>query len=185
MHWRTMPSYWAIWSKPCEGGSLLEQALKNQVGAAREPQGRNACSTFLIIDAQSVKNADTAGYKGYDVGKKASGIKRYIAVDTHELPHAVAVTTAEVTDCKGALQALEHCKRAIKLVQSVLCDSAYAGEPSAHGVGEVVGAHASVQIARRRELRGLQVMPQRWGGRAQLRVAGEEPQAVEKLRVLA
>lgn len=34
--WRTVHSYFAIWSEPREGGSLLEQALKNQVGAARE-----------------------------------------------------------------------------------------------------------------------------------------------------
>ena len=71
---------------------------------AREKLGRNACSTLLIIDAQSVKNTDTAGLKGYDAGKKVSGIKRHIAVDTQGLPHAVAVTTAEVTDRKGALQ---------------------------------------------------------------------------------
>ena len=63
--------------------------------------GRNACSTFLIIDAQSVKNTDTAALKGYDAGKKVSGIKRHIAVDTQGFPHAVAVTTAEVTDRKG------------------------------------------------------------------------------------
>ncbi len=54
------------------GTSVLERALKNQVGAAREKLGRNACSTFLIVDAQSVKNADTAGFKGYDAGKKVS-----------------------------------------------------------------------------------------------------------------
>ena len=41
---------------------------------AREKRGRNACSTLLIVDAQSVKNTDTAGQKGYDAGKKVSGI---------------------------------------------------------------------------------------------------------------
>jgi len=30
--WRPMHAYFAIWSEPCKGGSLLEQALKNQVG---------------------------------------------------------------------------------------------------------------------------------------------------------
>lgn len=42
---------------------MLEQALKNQVGAARLRLGRNACSAFLIVDAQSVKNTDTAALK--------------------------------------------------------------------------------------------------------------------------
>jgi hypothetical protein len=50
-------------------------------------------SSFLIVDAQSVKNTDTAEEKGYDAGKKVSGIKRHIAVDTQGLPHAIAVTT--------------------------------------------------------------------------------------------
>ena len=36
--------------------------------------------------------------KGYDAGKKVSGIKRHIAVDTQGLPHALAVTTADVTN---------------------------------------------------------------------------------------
>ena len=30
--WRTVHSYFAIWSEPCEGGSLLGQALKKSGG---------------------------------------------------------------------------------------------------------------------------------------------------------
>lgn len=41
---------------------------KNQVGAARLKPGRSACPTLLIVDAQSVKNTDTAALKGYDAG---------------------------------------------------------------------------------------------------------------------
>ena len=52
----------------------------------------------MTIDAQSVKNTDTAGLKGYDAGKKMSDTKRHIAVDTQGLPHAVAVSTAEITN---------------------------------------------------------------------------------------
>ncbi|CAI10581.1 putative transposase, fragment (plasmid) [Aromatoleum aromaticum EbN1] len=103
--WRPVHAYFAIWSEPREGGSLLEQALKNQVGAARQRLERNACSTVVIVDAQSVKNTDTAVQKGYDAGKKVSGIERHIAVDTQGLPYARAVSTAEVTDRKGGLQA--------------------------------------------------------------------------------
>lgn len=114
------------------------------------------------MDAQSVKNADTAGAKGYDAGKKVSGIKRHIAVDTQGLPHAVAVTTAEVTDRKGALQALESCKRSLKRVQSLLCDSGYTGEPFVQGVHKILGEHVTVQIAKRSELHTFKVMPQRW-----------------------
>ena len=57
------------------------------------------------MDAQSVKNTDSAKNKGHDAGKKVSGIKRHIAVDTQGLPHAVHVTTANITDRAGALEA--------------------------------------------------------------------------------
>ena len=114
------------------------------------------------MDAQSVKNTDTAGSKGYDAGKKVSGIKRHIAVDTQGLPHAIAVTTAEVTDRKGALQALQRCKPALSRVQALLCDSGYVGKPFVQGVQDILGAHVTVQIAKRSELHTFAVMPQRW-----------------------
>ncbi|KMN35461.1 transposase [Chromobacterium sp. LK1] len=114
------------------------------------------------MDAQSVKNTDTAGLKGYDAGKKISGIKRHIVVDTQGLPHAVAVTTAEVTDRKGALKALARCQSGLKRVQSLLCDSGYVGQPFAQGVREILGGYVTVQIAKRSELHTFKVMPKRW-----------------------
>jgi transposase len=125
-------------------------------------QARNASTTFLIVDAQSVKNTDTARHKGYDAGKKVSGIKRHIAVDTQGLPHAIAVTTAEVTDRKGALQALQRRKPVLDKLQSLLCDSGYVGAPFAQGVRAIAGDHVTVQIARRSELHTFKVMPKRW-----------------------
>jgi hypothetical protein len=88
----------------------------------------------LIVDAQSVRNTDTAALKGHDAGKTISGIKRHIAVDTQGSRHAVAVTTAEVTDRKRALQALRRCGHGLKRVQGVLCDSGYTGEPFVQGM---------------------------------------------------
>lgn len=76
--------------------------LKTAVGAARTKQGGKYSASFLIVDAQSVKNIDSAHEKGYDAGKNVSGIKRHIAVDTQGLPHVIAVTTAEVADRKCA-----------------------------------------------------------------------------------
>lgn len=109
-----------------------------------------------------MKNTDTAGYKGYDAGKKVSGIKRHIAVDTQGLAHAVQVTTAEVTDRKGALQAIGRCKAGLGRVQSVLTDSGYTGKPFAQGVREALGEHVTVQVAKRSELHKFAVIPKRW-----------------------
>jgi len=135
--WGTVYSYFAKWSKPDrEGVSALERALKKSVGEAREKLGRNATTSFIIVDAQSVKNTDSAEKKGYDAGKKISGIKRHIAVDTQGLPHAIAVTTADVTDRNGALAAIDRCKPNLHSVESMLVDGGYTGQPFADGVME-------------------------------------------------
>ena len=115
-----------------------------------------------MVDAQSVKNTDTATLKGYDAGKQVYGIKRHIAVDTQGFAHAVAVTTAEVTDRKEALQALGRCKSGLARVQSVLCDSGYTGERFAQGVREALCEEVTVQIAKRSELHQFEVIPKRW-----------------------
>ncbi|WP_326937898.1 transposase, partial [Frateuria sp. Soil773] len=78
------------------------------------------------------------------------------------LPHAIAVTTAEVTDRKGALQAFGRGKARLGQVQSVLADSGYVGQPFAQDVRAVLGEHVTVQIAKRNELHTFKVMPKRW-----------------------
>lgn len=114
----------------------------------------------MIVDAQSVKNTDTPSRKGYDAGKKVSGIKRPIAVDTEGLPHAIAVTTADVTDRKGALEALSHHKESLSQVVNVMGDSGDTGAPFAEAVHELLGA--SVEIVKRSELHTFVVLPKQW-----------------------
>lgn len=126
----------------------------------RKNNGRRPSTTFCIVDAQSVKNADTARHKGYDAGKKVSGIKRHIAVDTNGLPHAIHVTTAEVTDRDGALAMFTRARQDLWAVIKVLADGSYTGEAFAAGVRAGLGAE--VEIAKRAELHRFVVMPKRW-----------------------
>jgi transposase len=107
-----------------------------------------------------VKNTDSAEHKGYDAGKKVSGIKRHIAVDTQGLPHAWCVTTANVTDRDGALMALTCAKHDLSKVSNVLVDGGYSGERFAQAVKDLIAA--DVQVAKRNELHSFAVMPQRW-----------------------
>ena len=81
-----------------------EIPLKNVVGEVCIDGGQGEKTTFVIVTAQSAKNTDTAEQKGYDAGKKASGIKRHIVVDTQGLPHAIA----DVTDRAGTLVAFSN-----------------------------------------------------------------------------
>jgi len=123
-------------------------------------QGRNVSTSFCIVDAQSVKNTDTAEEKGCDAGKKISGIKRHIAVDTQGLPHAIHITTANVTDRTGALATFEINKENLSVVRNILVNGGYTGENFANSVKDLLGA--SVQIAKRNELHTFKVIPQRW-----------------------
>lgn len=130
------------------------------VGQSRIKNGRKENTTFLIIDAQSVKNTDTAEQKGYDGGKKVSGIKRHILVDTRGLPHGLHVTTANITDRGGALEAIEGNKDDLSGVINVLTDGGYSGESFAHGVYEKI--NAAVEVVKRNELHRFAVIPKRW-----------------------
>ncbi len=98
--------------------------------------------------------------KGYDAGKKVSGIKRHIFVDTQGLPHVITVTTANVTDRAGALKAFRDNKSTLSQVESVMVDGGYTGKPFADETFDTLGA--TVQVAKRSELHSFAVMPQRW-----------------------
>ena len=108
------------------------------VKKARKKDKRKGKTSFIIIDAQSVKNTDTAEHKGYDAGKKVSGIKRHIAVDSQGLPHAICITTSNITDREGAKTLLrQHAKR-LSRVKNVMVDGGYRGEAFANSVKSIV-----------------------------------------------
>jgi transposase len=117
-------------------------------------------TSCCIIDSQSVKNTDTAEEKGYDAGKKISGIKRHIAVDTQGLPHALALTTANVSDKAGATLMLEQAKNSLTDVTIIIVDAGYLGKPFAEQVNTLLGA--SVEVIKRNELHKFVVIPKRW-----------------------
>lgn len=117
-------------------------------------------TSLIIIDAQSVKNVDTAGQKGYDAGKKVSGIKRHIAVDTNGLLHGLSVTTANITDREGAIIMTQDNKRNLTSVEKVIADGGYTGENFAKSMKDEI--NAVVEVVKRNELHTFKVLPKRW-----------------------
>ena len=170
--WRALPAdfpptstvryYFDQWTRIPDVGSmsLLERVLKKIGARERESNGRLPLTSFCIVDAQSIKNTDTAQCKGYDAGKKVSGIKRHIAVDTQGLPHAIAMTTAEVNDRNGALLMFLLNDDALSRVEKVLVDGGYTGERFEDLVFRILGA--KVEVAKRNELHKFAVIPKRW-----------------------
>lgn len=139
--------------------SLLELVLKKLVGEVRISNGRKEKTSFCIIDSQNLKNADTAEKKDYDAGKKISGIKRHIAVDTQGLAHAIYVTTAKATDCSSAVKMVENAKANLSEVKNILVDAGYTGENFATQIKAIIGA--TVEVIRRSELHAFIVLPER------------------------
>lgn len=128
----------------------------------RKKNKRKGKTSFIIIDAQSVKNTDTAKQKGYDAGKKVSGIKRHIAVDSEGLPHAIYITTANITDTEGAKQLLSNNTKRLSKVKNIMVDGGYRGEKFANSVKSILGETVTTEVAKRDELHKFKVIPKRW-----------------------
>ncbi|MDR1230672.1 MAG: IS5 family transposase [Spirochaetaceae bacterium] len=160
--WNIVYHYYQIWSAAGKNGeaSLFDRVLRELVLSRRVICGREAKTTMVIIDSKSVKNTDTAEEKGYDAGKKPSGVKVHAAVDTGGLPHAVWVTAANVSDRDGAVEMLRKCAPNLTKVAKALCDGGYSGENFANAVRLLIGAE--VEVVKRSELHKFVVLPRRW-----------------------
>jgi hypothetical protein len=78
----------------------------------------------MIVDAQSVKTAESGGPRGYDAGKKVKGRKRHIAVDTLGLPIECQITPADVQDRDALAPILRAVKRKNPWVKVAFADGA-------------------------------------------------------------
>lgn len=90
----------------------------------RELCDRSDQPTGGVIDSQSVK-APGAHERGYDAGKKVTGRKRHIAVDTDGRLLMVNMTKADIADSTGAMKVLEAVRQRWPWMKHLFADSAY------------------------------------------------------------
>ena len=156
--WDTVYWYFKTWN---QGGvtDRIHDALR---AAVRDAEGRDPMASAGIVDAQSIKGADTVGTdsRGYDPGKKVNGRKRHIVTDTLGLLIVVLVTAGSVQDRDGGRDVLARARMAMPSITLVWADGGYAGKLIAWVEQR---CRIILQIVRKPEgQRTFEVLPRRW-----------------------
>lgn len=175
--WRALPHdfpnwctvYWYFRQWKLSGlFERLNDVLRRRV---RRDASRNEEASAWIVDSQTAKTTETPGERGFEGGKRITGRKRNIIVDTLGMLIAVTVVPASVHDLPAGLTTMQAAQAPPPRV--LFADSAYQGPQArdwlaAHGGGDLAivrrppcqgyfEAAAAVP-----EATGFKPLPKRW-----------------------
>ena len=165
--WRMLPEnfpnwstvYGIFWNWRNHGvWQRIHDKLREKV---RKAVGKKLTPTVAIIDSQSIRTAEGGEERGYDAGKKITGRKRHIAVDTLGLLLTVVVHGAEWQDQDGAEWVMEKLGEHFRRIQVVFGDVAYGRSGLPDWVQETFGWILQT-VLRPVGVKGFVVLPKRW-----------------------
>lgn len=157
-NWKSVYHYFWKWRRSGDWQRIYE-ALRS---LERLRQGRAEEASAGSLDSQSVKNVGgQQEARGYDAGKKITGRKRHLLVDTLGLPIALKVTSAAESDQAGAKILFAENKEKLTNLKKVWVDGTYRGAEWHAEVKDEYGIQ--LEVSKNPEgLKGFIVQAKRW-----------------------